>query len=84
VEQTAVGELADAELPTEVYGSPTATAMKEDHVAGLQAECRRWYLSGAPLEGHGVTLLPFFSSFMARMASSYRMVPLMSWLKVQL
>jgi hypothetical protein len=28
--------------------------------------------------------LPVFSSFMARMASSYRMAPLMTWLKVQL
>jgi hypothetical protein len=40
VEQTVAGELADAELPTEVYDSPTAIAAKEDHVAGLQVECR--------------------------------------------
>jgi hypothetical protein len=31
----------DAELPTEVYGSPTtAEEEEEDHAAGLQAECR--------------------------------------------
>jgi hypothetical protein len=29
-----MGELADMELPTEVYGSPTAT-VEEDHMAGL-------------------------------------------------
>jgi hypothetical protein len=40
VEQTTIGELADAELPAEVYGSPTATEEEEDHMAVLQTECR--------------------------------------------
>jgi hypothetical protein len=31
--------LVDAELPAEMYDSPTDTAVAEDHVAGLQAEC---------------------------------------------
>jgi hypothetical protein len=35
VEQTALGELADMELPAEVYGSPTATIVVEDRAAGL-------------------------------------------------
>jgi hypothetical protein len=35
-------------------------------------------------EGPGVALLPFFSSLVARTTSSCWMVPLMSWLKVQL
>jgi hypothetical protein len=35
-----VGELTDAELPAEVYSSPTAVVAEEDHVAGLQVECR--------------------------------------------
>jgi hypothetical protein len=35
VEQTTAGELADAELPTEVYGSPTTAVEEEDHAAGL-------------------------------------------------
>jgi hypothetical protein len=34
-----MGELADAELPVEVYGSPNAV-VEEDHAAGLQTECR--------------------------------------------
>jgi hypothetical protein len=40
VEQTAEGEPADGELPVEVYSSTTAAATKEDHMAGLQANCR--------------------------------------------
>jgi hypothetical protein len=40
VEQTVVGKLADAELPAEVYGSPTTTTAEEDHTTSLQAECR--------------------------------------------
>jgi hypothetical protein len=40
VEQTTAGGLEDAELPAEVYDSPTAAVAEEDHVAGLQAECR--------------------------------------------
>jgi hypothetical protein len=39
VEQTAAGKRADAELLTEVYGSPTAATV-EDHAPGLQTECR--------------------------------------------
>jgi hypothetical protein len=39
VEQAAVGELADVELPAQVYGSPIAAA-EEDYAAGLQTECR--------------------------------------------
>jgi hypothetical protein len=39
VEQTATGEPADAKLPAEVYGSPTAT-VEENCMVGLQAECR--------------------------------------------
>jgi hypothetical protein len=35
VEHTAAVKLADVELPAEVYGSPTAAAMEEDHAAGL-------------------------------------------------
>jgi hypothetical protein len=40
VEQTSVCKLVDTELPGKVYGSPIVTAAMEDHVAGLQAECR--------------------------------------------
>jgi hypothetical protein len=39
VKQTTASELADAERPAEVYGSPT-TAEVEDHTASLQAMCR--------------------------------------------
>jgi hypothetical protein len=39
VEQTATGKLVDSELLVEVYSSPTAIE-EEDHMAGLQAECR--------------------------------------------
>jgi hypothetical protein len=45
VEQTATDELADAEQPAEVYGSPIAIVEEEDHVTGLQAErrpCGTW------------------------------------------
>jgi hypothetical protein len=35
VEKTIVGELADVELPAEVYGYPTIAAAKEDHATGL-------------------------------------------------
>jgi hypothetical protein len=56
VEKTAAGGLANVELPTEVYGSPSATIAEEDHTAGLQAQCRpgstwvecpRWTWSGS-------------------------------------
>jgi hypothetical protein len=40
VEQASAGGLVDVELPAEVYGSPTTATGAEDHVAGLQAECR--------------------------------------------
>jgi hypothetical protein len=35
VEQTVAGDLANTELPAEVYGSPTAATMEGDHAAGL-------------------------------------------------
>jgi hypothetical protein len=35
VEQIVVGQLAHAELPAKVYGSPTAVVVEEDHTAGL-------------------------------------------------
>jgi hypothetical protein len=40
VEQTAVGELVDAELLAEVYDSPTTAAAERNHMVGLQAEYR--------------------------------------------
>jgi hypothetical protein len=40
VEQTIVSELADMELPAEVYGGPTSAAVERDHATSLQAECR--------------------------------------------
>jgi hypothetical protein len=40
VQQTTADGLVDTKLHAEVYGSPTAATVVEDHAAGLQAECR--------------------------------------------
>jgi hypothetical protein len=85
MEQTSAGELADVELLPEVYGSPTATTVEENHVTVLWAECKpgdTW--AECPQKVLERLSCPLFSSFVARMASSCRMAPLMSWLKVQL